>query len=373
MAELSEFKSRRHLDEEVDYFYLAIVFSLILHLVFLLLWDLNRRYNILHPDLFNFLHRVDPSRLMVKAEKPRKIVQKTITFRFADVAPSKETVEPPKNAQLYGANSTRAANVKPAAENKGKAKLEGKQANLIRVRDQPVPQTPSRPQTKPTPKPPEKKPPPKKNPERKPDPKPEPKQITPPPPPPKPKVVKLAKALIPRVAQPPKKPKPVSKPKPPAPKPKLDRLQMTPPPPKPEARPKSLKEARERQAARLGLVGHKMRQEGGVKKTGTASLDVLGTTFGSYDQQLSYAIQQRWFQLMAQRSPLPKGMVVIKFRLEHNGLITRVETVSSGVDDLHTVICQMAIKDPSPFPRWPIEMRRQLQDDHRDITVSFTY
>jgi len=375
MAELSEFKARRHREQEVDYFYSAIVFSLILHLVLLLLWDLNRRHRYLHPDLFNFLHKVDPSRMLMKPEPPKPVVQRQVIFRFADVSPDQPEVEPPKDARLYGVKSTRAANEKPPAKKSEKARIEGSQKDMIRVKDQPVPQTPAAP--KPKPAPPEPKPdspkPPESKPKRKP-PKPKPvppKPVEKPKPaPPKPKVVKVAAVQPPpKPAQPPEPPRP--EPKPPAPK--VDQLRMTPPPPKPKSRPRTLKEARERRAAALGLVGRKMNQDGGVENLGRASLDVLGTSFGAYDRELSLAIQARWFQLMENRRPLPRGRVVIRFRLLHTGRVVNVETLSSSVDDLHTAICQMAVKDPSPYPRWPVEMRRQLQNDYRDITVSFTY
>ena len=367
MAELSEFKARRHRDEEVDHFYTAIVLSLILHLTILLLWDLNRRHQFLHPDLFNFLHKVDPSRMLVKREKPKPIVQQKITFRFADVSPNQPAVEPPKDAKLYGAQSTRAANEKPPEKKSNQAKIEGTQTEMIRVKDQPVPQKAST--QKPPPPTPKPKPAPKK--QQPPPPTHTPKNDPKPKPPPKPKVVKVAAVVQPKPALPPEPAKPEPKPKPPAPQ--VDRLRMEPPPPKPKSRPKTLKEARERRAAAMGLVGRKMKQDGGVETRGRASLDVLGTSFGSYDKQLWYAVQTRWHALMEKRRPTPKGKVIIKFRLLHDGRITGVETISTSVDDLFTVICQMAIKEPSPYPRWPTEMRRQLREDHRDIEVTFNY
>ena len=366
MAELSEFKAQRHADNEVDYFNLAIVTSLILHLVFLLLWDLNRRYSILHPDLFNFLHKVDPTRLLVKKRKTKPFVPEPILFRFADVARNAPEVEAPKNAKLYGAKSTRAANEKPAETDTGKAKIDGKQTDMIRVKDQPRPGTVNIPKP-PPPKPAQQKQTPPQRPESKPQPPPSPQ-----PPQPRPEVVKMAKATIPPVALPPDLVKPRQEPKPPPQIPKPESLN-NPAPPTPRARPKTLREAREREATALGLAGRQMNQSGGVKTTGIASLNVLGTSFGSYDQHLSYAIQQQWFHLIENRQPLPRGIVVIKFRLMHDGRITKVETISSAVNDLHTVICQMSVKDPSPYQRWPSDMRRQLKDDHRDITVSFKY
>ena len=91
-----------------------------------------------------------------------------------------------------------------------------------------------------------------------------------------------------------------------------------------------------------------------------------------YDQKMSAAIQSRWYQLIENR-PLPEGKVTVRYRLIHDGRIFHVETVSTEVNDLFTVICQMAIKDPSPYPRWPDKMRDELDADHRDISITFNY
>ena len=376
MAELEEFKAHRHPLRETDHFYSAIVFSLVLHMALVLAWDLNRRYAFLHPDLFKFLDVADPSRLLVKKqEEAPKVKQRIINFKFADVDPSQATTEVPKNAKHYGAVNSKAANEQPTAMDKGQARIKGKQTKTVRLEDKPLPSPPSTPKIVPKPKPkrtvPAKKPAPKQ---------PIPKKTTPtksqpkPKPPAKPvlKVQRVAEAVIPKPAPPPP-PKPVPAPEP-APKPQPDTLQIQPTPkPAPRSRPKTIEEAMMRRAASSGLAGQKMRQDGGVMRKGRGSLDVKGTSYGGYDKILSEAIQQRWYSLIRERKPLPKGMVTVKFRLLHDGRIDRVETITSTVDDLHTVLCQMSVKDPSPYQRWPAEMRRQLDSDFRDITVSFHY
>ena len=369
MPELAEFKAHRNPLRESDHFYSAIVFSLVLHMALVLAWDLNRRYNLLHPDLFKFLDVTDPSRLLVKKQSEARPKQRVITFKFADVDPSQAAAKAPKNAKHYGAVNSKAANQEPTKTDSATAKIDGRQNKLVRLQDKPLP----RPAVTPKPK----TPPPRKQPApaKKPTPKVTPNQAKPQPTPtPRPplKVQRVAQATVPMPAPPPLPKPPPARPPTPSPKPKTTTLQP-PREPRPKARPKTVAEAIQRRLASSGLAGRKMRQEGGVRNKGRGSLDVKGTSFGSYDLQLSEAIQQKWNQLTQERSPLPKGLVVVKFRLLHDGRISSVETVESTVDDLHTVICQMSVKDPSPYQRWPAAMRRQLESDHRDITVSFHY
>ncbi len=160
-------------------------------------------------------------------------------------------------------------------------------------------------------------------------------------------------------------PLPAPKPLAPAPKPTPKAQPLQP-------RPRTLSEARARSAPDQLLIGGRMRQDGGVKRRGAASLDVMGTTFGGYDESLINAIQQKWIQLMGTR-PTPRGHVVIKFRQHHDGRVTNVEVVESNVGEILTVFCQMAISEPSPYARWPGDMRRQFQQDYRDVTFTFHY
>lgn len=367
MSELEEFKAHRNPVRESDHFNSAIVFSLVLHMALVLAWDLNRRYALLHPDLFKFLDVTDPSRLLVKKQSKHRPQQRVITFKFADVDPSQAATEAPKDAKHYGAVNSKAANPEPTKTDSATAKIDGKQTKMVRLENKPLPSSATAPKPKPEPRQqktaPVKKPTPKAPPAK-------PKVEKTPPPKPPLKVQRVAQLATPTPAPP-----PVAKPLPepaPTPKPQASTLQPT-PKPRARSRPKTVAEAIQRRAASSGLSGHKMRQEGGVRNKGRGTLDVKGTSYGGYDRQLSLAIQQKWHQLIRERRPLPKGLVVVKFRLLHDGRISSVETVSTTVDDLHTVICQMSVKDPSPYQRWPGEMRRQLQSDHRDITVSFHY
>lgn len=371
MPSPEEFKSKRHDEEQVDYFYLAIVVSLVVHLFGMLAWNVEKHYHVLPKDLFSFLHHVDPSRLLIEKKEKPKPQPRPITFRFVDVNPEAVSA-PPKQTNFEGARNSQAANEKPAKKDQGKPKLDGKQQDMIRDRDV---KTPTGPITKPTPasapKPPAPKPPQKaaKKPE---PPKPEPTPKAPPPPP-KMKVTRVAKAVTPKPApkslpapkQEPQKPSP-----PPAPKTRMTPL--APPGPKRVGRPRSLRDAKAR-LVDSGLVGEKSKMDGGVTKQGKSSLDVLRTAFGAYGEHMFFAMEGKWKLLADQRSPIPVGTVVVSFRVHQSGRISDVRTDSTEVNDLHTAICQMAVRDPSPYPRWPTALLKRYPLGYHDITVTFRY
>jgi outer membrane biosynthesis protein TonB len=99
--------------------------------------------------------------------------------------------------------------------------------------------------------------------------------------------------------------------------------------------------------------------------------------FEDYDHEVINTIQKRWQEL---RSNYPaaapghtKGKVVVNFRLHADGRIGVVKTVSSDVDGVLTYLCEQAVKDPAPYPRWPEELVRKVGTESREIRFTFSY
>jgi len=137
-------------------------------------------------------------------------------------------------------------------------------------------------------------------------------------------------------------------------------------------RPRTLAEARQQ----MGLIGEKMKQDGGVQKQRLVpSFDAVGTPFGDYDARIIAAVQQRWYDLLDNRSISRDrtGRVVVEFRLGYDGRVTDEKVVESDVGDLLSYLCMAAIKDPSPYDRWPAEMRRVMEGDSRLVRFTFFY
>jgi outer membrane biosynthesis protein TonB len=124
------------------------------------------------------------------------------------------------------------------------------------------------------------------------------------------------------------------------------------------------------------LAGQKLAQEGGVRRFSVSpSLDVKGTPIGNYDARLVNAVQECWWALLEQqRYSLDRlGVVMIEFRLTMDGRIADMKVVESDVGDIYTTICQLAITKPSPYEKWPADMRRLVGSDSRLVRFTFYY
>lgn len=145
-----------------------------------------------------------------------------------------------------------------------------------------------------------------------------------------------------------------------------------------QPRPRTLAEARAQQPRQdpLKTAGQRARQDGGVRQRNiTSSLDAIGSPFGVYDAAIVAAIQNRWYDLLEQRSYASDrtGKVVLEFRLNYDGRITEVRVVEHSVDELLSLLCQKAVLDPSPYARWPSDMRRMVGEDYREVRFTFYY
>ena len=415
--DLAEYKARRPRRDQASLLVLAFVCSVVAHVVFALAWEFRAHLpNLAWLDwLKTQSAKLNPAALLMKLDEPKPLppeLKKLLATQpppedppmpqltFVDVDPAL-AAEPPKEAKFYSTVNTRAAN--PDAQVQSNVpKLDGKQTQMAKVLDVPKPLPPVEPPPAPQPKAPTPPPEAKTSPEPKPQPPPTP-QVAPAPQPkpaaqPTPPQKAEPKPLQPAPAPTPKPagetlPQPKAAPptpRPPAPTqvakaspdflsaPSLNPSTAKPtPPPEPGdadtkiSRPRTVKEALARRAE-SGLVGEKMQQDGGVKNLGVSALDVRGMAFGAYDAAIIHAIQQRWYSLLESR-PTPRGKVVVEFRMHYDGRVTDMKINDADVGELYALFCQKAVQDPSPYPRWPSDMRRQLQADHRDVRFTFYY
>ncbi len=338
----------------------ALAISLVIHVVIYAGWEVAPHATAFFKDLGKIILPKKlaalPSQPKVQEPPPRREVPMT----FVEVDPAHATPEPPKETKNYSTANSVAANPTPKAAEV--PKVEGSQTRVVKTMEAP------KQQPKPLePKPPE--PPP-------PEPKPEPKPPEPKPPEPKPAETK----------QPEPEPKPQPKPPPgdlamnkatpkmlvPSTKPEIEKPVVTPRP-----RPRTLEEARARNPA---LPGEKIKQEGGVERRAHVSmLDARRTEFGDYDAVFIGIVTARWYHLLDNNKYMldRRGKVSLTFRLYQDGRISQVDVVENTVGDMLSLLCQKAVLDPAPFPKWPAEMRRQIKvqtdNEHRDIKFTFYY
>ena len=143
-------------------------------------------------------------------------------------------------------------------------------------------------------------------------------------------------------------------------------------PPVEKSRPRTIKEAL---LQRNQLPGQKAKLDAGAQQRPDASYDVKATGFGAYDRAFIDAVSSRWYDLLDSMSydGYRSGQVVVEFNLNHDGRITEMKLVKSTVTETLSLLCQKAVLDPSPFDKWPREMRLMIGEDSRRITFTFYY
>lgn len=122
--------------------------------------------------------------------------------------------------------------------------------------------------------------------------------------------------------------------------------------------------------------GVAMRQNGGARRRALSpSLDALSTSFGAYDAAVVDAIQQRWDDLLDGGSFAQdrSGRVTLQFHLNYDGTISDMHVLDNTVGELLSYVCQQAITQPSPYAKWPDDMRRKIGANFREITFTFYY
>jgi hypothetical protein len=324
----------RRLDSANTRLAVALAASLLLHGAGYLGWK------VLPPAMSAFksaLQRVWPKRFSeLSPEKTiESLAKREVPLVFVEVDPALASAEPPKDTRNYSTHNSLAANEQPRKADI--PKIDGQQTHVLRTADNPKPQ----------PKP------------LQPAPVPEPKRI--------------------ETSEPEAKPKPA---------PSIGDLAMAKPEPKslkpadgtadkaaekPYEKPRTIREAMARNPA---LAGQKTQQDGGVERRAHVSmLDAKGSPFGNYDSIFIAIVQERWYALLDDHRFMldQRGKVSLTFQLHQDGRITQLETAENTVGDILSLLCQKAILDPAPFPKWPAEMRKLVGTDTREVRFTFYY
>jgi hypothetical protein len=306
----------------------AFVISIALHLFFWGGYKLNRRYQILERlHLPAWVERlVQPLRNLAKKDKPL-FQEKEPPLMFVNVNPEQAVAEPPKNAAFYSSQNSKAAN--PEADKDTEVpKITGKQEDVPKTEDTERNKFPLQPAL--------------------PKPQPEPEEHAKE----KPKVNPGDLAFAKPETNPTKDTGAAEKTRP---------RRLADLPPEKQPRP----------------PGPKMKLDGGIRARleNTTSLDAKATPFGTYDALLVQAISQRWYDLLDSRefAGEGRGKVVVQFKLHYDGRITDMKVAENTVSETLSLICQKAVLDPSPFERWPKELRLMVGEDYRKIQFTFYY
>jgi len=305
----------------------ALVISILLHGGGYGIYEGGKKYRLWERvRLPNWIQKLTQALIPPQPKQPP--APREAPLMFVEVNPANAVVEPPKNAQYYAAQSTRASNPDPADADV--PKISGKQEQVTRTEDTQLSKAQLLQPAPPQPKPAEE--------EAKPKPTLRPGDLT--------------------LARP-------------------EDMQRKTEGDAPKPKPKTVAEAK----ARLGqqrpaTTGERSKQDGGVRQRNVvSSLDAVGTLFGAYDSVIFAAIQERWFGLLEERSYASDktGKVVLEFRLNYDGRVTDMKVLENTVDEILCLLCQKSILDPAPFARWPSDMRRMANADYREVRIVFYY
>jgi hypothetical protein len=308
----------------------AVGISLAFHALCFGGYELGKKFNVW--NAFHLPAWVQKSRLLMSVleeQKKQQEQQREIPLVFVDVNPQLATPEPPKDAKFYSNKNSQAAN--PDADKEADdPKITGKQTDIIKAEDVDRSKFDRL----------------------------------------QPNFQKAPQEQQPEQARP-RTPQPVGDLAMAKPETELRKDTGT----ADQARPRTIKEAMMRQN-RNQRAGEKIKQDGGVKRRlEFTSLDAKATPFGNYDAAFIEAVESRWFSLLDAMSydGYRRGRVVVKFHLNYDGRITDMEIVENSVGDTLGLLCQKAVMDPAPFDKWPMDLRRLVAKDYREIQFAFYY
>jgi len=321
--------------EEKNPLVTALVLSFLIHLALLGVWTTGKHFGWWNHQadwLVKLTRQLSHSKPRMSALFPAKAeppVPQEIPLSFVEVDPETVVPQPPKDAKYYSSKNSVAANPDPA-EPKDIPKIEGKQTQVARVMEN----------EKPLPFPLQPAPP-----------KPAEEEVQSKPKGETPGDLALLKSKPPSEGT-------------------ADTTGQENTPPKERIR--TLAKAR---AARGMVAGAPMKQEGGVQRRAhIASVDAKGTAFGEYDAAFIAAVQQCWYNLIDENQITQRsGRVVLEFKLNANGRITEMQMTGNEVGELLGMLCRRAVEMPSPYPKWPAEMRSAIKATTREMRFVFYY
>ena len=93
-----------------------------------------------------------------------------------------------------------------------------------------------------------------------------------------------------------------------------------------------------------------------------------------YGEALLKTIREQWHNLTSNSSQAPRaGKIVMDFELKFDGTVTDVRIKSDEVGRASAILCERAIVDPSPYPRWPRDLFRKYGKNSHRISLTFTH
>jgi len=92
-----------------------------------------------------------------------------------------------------------------------------------------------------------------------------------------------------------------------------------------------------------------------------------------YELQIANVITNNWYQLLKGLKQNQKGMVVLKFDVQTNGVATNLIVIKKTVKEPLVTMCQTAVLKSAPYEKWTPEMIEAVVKPYSTVTFTFHY
>ncbi|MEO6245452.1 MAG: hypothetical protein ABIQ12_08445 [Opitutaceae bacterium] len=144
-------------------------------------------------------------------------------------------------------------------------------------------------------------------------------------------------------------------------------LQPTIDPRKPRPRPQVV----QTQQVRPAILAE---QRIGTTNVGLTAIDAKFSQYGAYLQRMIDSVQIQWERIILQMTAMPAGgsTVSVKFIMNDEGKITKIQAFESTASETASRACVSAITDRSPYGPWTDDMKAVL-GTQQEMTFTFFY
>lgn len=112
----------------------------------------------------------------------------------------------------------------------------------------------------------------------------------------------------------------------------------------------------------------------GAGRVGIAAFNVAGSPFGEYDKMLIRAVQSRWYALIEQNRLYERaGTVTLHFNLKADGTVQNMEVKENSAGQILGLFCEKAVVDSAPFAPLPENLQVLIGNDPREVNFTFYY
>ena len=283
---------------------------------------------------------------------------------YLETAPSKESVEKPKEQTFESNANSIAASNRPATGDLPLPSQEGKERPYINLEthQHSLPSEGAKPQPEAQPANPPSSPPPVATPEPSAPPKESPKPSEPP----------KATPMSTPIATPEPEQLAMLSATPPPPIDAPDETEPSPPPAvEPSVAPPAMRPRPEQPASSYQPQKQETRIAGSISNRGPSSVNAVGTPLGRYQKQMHDAVGARWYKYTAEKRDLISiGTIKLTFWIDRSGQVRNLKVVSNTANEAFASVCLQSVQELK-LPPIPDEIASTLPPEGMPADLTF--